>query len=109
MKKPKVRPVVIHRAVSGSLDRFLGIITEHFAGAFPLWLAPVQAKISPVSNTAHRDCAEQVHWQMKKAGIRAELDQRDEKLGYKIREAQMKKYRILLLWEIESAAINLYM
>ena len=70
---------------------FLGIITEHFGGAFPLWLAPVQAKIIPVSNTAHLDCAEQVHLQMKKAGIRAELDQRDEKLGYKIREAQMKK------------------
>lgn len=90
-KNQKVRPVVIHRAVFGSLDRFFGIITEHFGGAFPLWLAPIQAKIIPVSNTAHRDCAEQAHRQLKKAGIRAELDQRDEKLGYKIREAQMKK------------------
>ncbi|WP_415272842.1 threonine--tRNA ligase [Bacillus siamensis] len=90
-KNQKVRPVVIHRAVFGSLDRFFGIITEHFGGAFPLWLAPVQAKIIPVSNTAHRDCAEQAHRQLKNAGIRAELDLRDEKLGYKIREAQMKK------------------
>ena len=80
-----------------------------FRRSVPLWLAPVQAKIIPVSNTAHRDCAEQVHLQMKKAGIRAELDQRDEKLGYKIREAQMKKYRILRLWEIKSAATILYM
>ncbi|MBY8914833.1 threonine--tRNA ligase [Bacillus sp. YC2] len=87
----KVRPVVIHRAVFGSLDRFLGIIIEHFGGAFPLWLAPVQVKIIPVSHTVHQEYAEEVQRQLKKRNIRAELDVREEKLGYKIREAQMKK------------------
>ncbi|MBT2575252.1 threonine--tRNA ligase [Bacillus sp. ISL-51] len=87
----KVRPVVIHRAVFGSLDRFLGIIIEHFGGAFPLWLAPVQVKIIPVSHTVHQEYAEEVQRQLQKRNIRAELDVREEKLGYKIREAQMKK------------------
>ncbi|KXZ15149.1 threonine--tRNA ligase [Bacillus nakamurai] len=87
----KVRPVVIHRAVFGSLDRFLGIIIEHFGGAFPLWLAPVQVKIIPVSHAVHQEYAEEVQLHLKKRNIRAELDVRDEKLGYKIREAQMKK------------------
>lgn len=86
----KHRPVVIHRAVYGSIDRFTGILTEHYAGAFPLWLAPVQAKVVPVS--VHQlDYALQVKQTLAAAGIRAEVDSREEKLGYKIRQAQLEK------------------
>ncbi|MEM1504139.1 threonine--tRNA ligase [Domibacillus sp. 8LH] len=87
----KVRPVVIHRAVFGSLDRFIGILIEHFSGAFPVWLAPVQVKVIAVSNDVHQTYAEEIVQQLQQAGIRAEWDDREEKLGYKIREAQMKK------------------
>jgi threonyl-tRNA synthetase len=93
----KVRPVVIHRAVFGSIDRFLGILIEHFAGAFPVWLAPVQAQIIPVSNEIHEEYAAEVRRELKKVGIRAELDIRNEKLGYKMREAQMKKIPYILV------------
>ncbi|MGZ9586561.1 threonine--tRNA ligase [Paenibacillus marinisediminis] len=86
----KHRPVVIHRAVYGSIDRFIGIITEHYSGAFPLWLAPVQAKLLPVSEN-YVDYAFQVKKSLDDAGIRVEVDARDEKLGYKIREAQLEK------------------
>lgn len=86
----KHRPVVIHRAVYGSIDRFMGILTEHYSGAFPLWLAPVQARIIPVSEP-FTDYALQVKAALAAAGIRAEVDIRNEKLGYKIREAGMKK------------------
>lgn len=92
----KHRPVVIHRAVYGSIDRFMGIITEHFAGAFPLWLAPVQAKLLPVSEN-YIDYALQVKSVMEKAGIRVEVDIRNEKLGYKIREAQLQKAPFMLV------------
>lgn len=92
----KHRPVVIHRAVYGSIDRFIGIITEHFAGAFPLWLAPVQAKLLPVSAN-YVDYAFQVKRLMEQAGIRVEVDVRDEKLGYKIREAQLDKSPYMLV------------
>ncbi|MDN4527537.1 threonine--tRNA ligase [Fictibacillus fluitans] len=87
----KQRPVVIHRAVLGSIDRFLGILIEHYAGAFPVWLSPVQVKIIPVSLEAHSDEAIEILKHLKKSGIRAEADLREEKLGYKIREAQMLK------------------
>lgn len=93
----KVRPVVIHRAVFGSIDRFLGILIEHFAGAFPVWMAPVQAQVIPVSNDIHGDYAAEIRRELKKAGIRAELDGRNEKLGYKMREAQMKKIPYILV------------
>ena len=93
----KVRPVVIHRAVFGSIDRFLGILIEHFAGAFPVWLAPVQAQIIAVSNDVHGEYAAEVRRELKKVGIRAELDVRNEKLGYKMREAQMKKIPYILV------------
>ncbi|MGM0844843.1 MAG: threonine--tRNA ligase [Bacillota bacterium] len=93
----KVRPVVIHRAVFGSIDRFLGILIEHFAGAFPVWLAPVQVKIIPVSNRYHLEYVEQVFSRLKEEGIRVELDSRDEKMGYKMREAQMKKIPCILV------------
>ncbi|GIP24482.1 threonine--tRNA ligase [Paenibacillus sp. J22TS3] len=86
----KHRPVVIHRAIFGSIDRFMGILTEHYAGAFPLWLAPVQAKLVPVSDH-FMDYALQVKEALTAAGIRADVDIRGEKLGYKIREAGMKK------------------
>jgi threonyl-tRNA synthetase len=93
----KVRPVVIHRAVFGSIDRFLGILIEHFAGAFPVWLAPVQVKVIPVSNEVHKEYVEIMTQQLKQAEIRVELDLRDEKLGYKMREAQMKKVPYILV------------
>ncbi|GAB7388591.1 threonine--tRNA ligase [Bacillaceae bacterium] len=84
------RPVVIHRAIMGSIDRFIGILTEHYAGAFPLWLAPVQARLITIAD-AHVPYAQEVLQKMKTAGIRAELDDREEKIGYKIREGQVKK------------------
>jgi threonyl-tRNA synthetase len=87
--QPK-RPVVVHRAIFGSYERFIAIITEHFAGAFPTWLAPVQARVLPVSEK-HAAYATSVHGRLRQAGIRAGLDDRNEKLGYRIREAQMHK------------------
>ncbi|MGD6965877.1 threonine--tRNA ligase [Rossellomorea vietnamensis] len=93
----KVRPVVIHRAVFGSLDRFLGILIEHFAGAFPVWLAPVQVKVIPVSNKHHQEYAAKVFSRLKQEGVRVELDSRDEKIGYKMREAQMNKIPCILV------------
>ncbi|MFE4573325.1 threonine--tRNA ligase [Paenibacillus chitinolyticus] len=86
----KHRPVVIHRAVYGSVDRFIGIITEHYSGAFPLWLAPVQVKLLPVSDH-YADYAMLVKKSLDERGIRAEVDLRNEKLGYKIREAMLEK------------------
>jgi len=92
----KQRPVVIHRAIFGSIDRFIGILTEHFAGAFPLWLAPVQAKVIPVSGLFDAYAAE-VTKQLQEAGIRAAGDFRNEKMGYKIREAQLEKTPYMLV------------
>lgn len=86
----KHRPVVIHRAIFGSIDRFMGILTEHYSGAFPLWLAPVQVKLLRVSDTFN-EYAWQVKRTLQDAGIRVEADIRNEKLGYKIREAQLEK------------------
>ncbi|PED07013.1 threonine--tRNA ligase [Bacillus pseudomycoides] len=88
--KQKHKPVVIHRAVYGSIERFIGILTEHYSGAFPVWFAPVQAKILPVSEN-YVDYALEVKRKMEAAGIRVEVDIRNEKLGYKIREAQLEK------------------
>jgi threonyl-tRNA synthetase len=93
----KVRPVVIHRAVFGSLDRFLGILIEHFGGAFPVWLAPLQVMVIPVSNEVHREYVENLKRIFKEEEVRVEVDFRDEKLGYKIREAQMKKIPYILV------------
>ncbi|MFC0187927.1 threonine--tRNA ligase [Fictibacillus aquaticus] len=104
----KVRPVVIHRAIYGSIDRFLGILVEHFAGAFPAWLAPVQVKLIPVSDV-HNEYAEKLQAELKEAGIRVDIDQRNEKMGYKIREAQMKKIPYMLVLgdqEIADNAVN---
>ena len=92
----KHRPVMIHRVVFGSIERFIGVITEHFSGAFPLWLNPVQVKVLPVTERAH-DYASQIAAQLDAAGIRVENDLRSEKLGYKIREAQMQKIPYMLV------------
>lgn len=86
----KHTPVVIHRAVYGSIDRFIGILTEHYAGAFPMWLAPVQVKLLPVSDK-HADYALELKRKLEASGIRAEADLRNEKLGYKIRQAGLEK------------------
>ncbi|MCH9649903.1 MAG: threonine--tRNA ligase [Deltaproteobacteria bacterium] len=90
------RPVMIHRAMLGSLERFMGVLIEHTAGAFPLWLAPVQAVILPVSEK-FKDYGEGVRRQLAENGIRVELDARGEKLGYKIREAQLQKIPYMLV------------
>ncbi|MCK9856988.1 threonine--tRNA ligase [Paenibacillus sp. ATY16] len=92
----KQRPVVIHRAVYGSLDRFIGILIEHYSGAFPIWLAPVQAKVIPVSEH-ELDYALQIKSQLIQAGIRVEVDARSEKLGNKIRKAQLEKVPYMLV------------
>ncbi|BFH68551.1 threonine--tRNA ligase 2 [Paenibacillus dendritiformis] len=92
----KHRPVVIHRAMYGSIDRFIGILTEHYAGAFPLWLAPVQAKVLPVSEM-FADYALQVKQALAARGIRAEVDGRNERLGFKIRDAQRAKIPYMLV------------
>ena len=86
----KHRPIMIHRVAFGSIERFIGILIEHFAGAFPTWLAPVQVKVLPISDK-FQDYGQKVKDALEQEGIRAELDVRSEKIGYKIREAQMKK------------------
>ena len=83
----KHRPVMIHRVVFGSIERFIGVITEHFAGAFPTWLAPVQVKVLPISDK-HQEYARKVYDKLEEAGVKVEIDERAEKIGYKIREAR---------------------
>ena len=92
----KHRPVMIHRVVLGSIERFIGVITEHFAGAFPLWLAPVQVKVLPVTDRAH-EYAKKLNQQLLDVEVRSEVDCRSEKLGYKIREAQLQKIPYMLV------------
>lgn len=87
----KKRPVMLHRALFGSIERFIGVIIEHFGGAFPTWLAPVQVKLIPVSNEHHLEYVKKVKNLLFSEDIRCEIDDREEKLGYKIREAQTKK------------------
>ena len=103
----KHRPVMIHRVVFGSVERFIGILTEHFAGAFPLWLAPVQIKVLPISEHQHT-YAKEVADKLTAAGFRLELDDRNEKIGYKIREAQLEKVPFMLVLgdkEMESGTV----
>jgi threonyl-tRNA synthetase len=90
------RPVAIHRAIFGSFERFIGILTEHFAGAFPTWLAPVQARVLPVS-AKHVAYAQEVFERLHGGGLRVGLDDRSEKLGYKVREAQLQKIPYMLI------------
>lgn len=92
----KHTPVMIHRVVFGSIERFIGVITEHFAGAFPIWLAPVQVKLLPIADR-HHDYALEIAKKLEAKGIRCEVDTRSEKTGYKIREAQLQKIPYMLL------------
>ena len=104
----KKTPIMIHRAIFGSFDRFIGIITEHFAGAFPTWLAPVQVRILPIAD-AHKEYASKLKEQLEDEGIRVELDDRQEKIGYKIREAQLQKIPYMLIIgekEVEANAVG---
>lgn len=101
------QPVMIHRAVMGSLERFLGILTEHFAGVFPAWMAPVQAKLLPITDR-HHAYATEVAAKLRAAGLRVEIDSRNEKIGYKIREAEMLRTPYILVMgdkEIEAGAV----
>jgi threonyl-tRNA synthetase len=90
------RPIIIHRAIFGSFERFIAILIEHYAGAFPLWLAPVQVAILPIADR-HLEYAASVRTQLAEAGLRVELDDRQEKIGYKIREAQLQKVPYMLV------------
>ena len=92
----KHRPIMIHRVAFGSVERFIGVLIEHFAGKFPTWLAPVQAKVLPISEK-NAEYAQKVYETLKAAGVRVELDERNEKIGYKIREAQMQKIPYMLI------------
>ena len=87
---------MVHRAIFGSFERFVGILTEHYAGAFPTWLAPVQARVLPVSEK-HLEYGRAVYAKLRDARVRGELDDRNEKLGYRIREAQLKKVPYMLV------------
>lgn len=103
----KHRPVMIHRTCYGSIERFIGILIEHYAGAFPVWLAPVQAKILPITDR-QAEYAHKLAATMAKAGIRVEVDDRNEKIGYKIREGQMEKVPYMLVVgdkEMESGSV----
>lgn len=99
------RPVVIHRAIFGSFERFIALLIEHYAGAFPLWLAPVQTIIVPIADR-HGDYAETVATRLREAGLRVEVDARQEKMGYKIREAQLRKIPYMLVTGDREAADN---
>ena len=89
-------PVVIHRAIFGSFERFIAMLIEHYAGAFPLWLAPVQVTVLPIADR-HAPYANSVLQKLAAAGFRAEVDERQEKIGYKIREAQLQKVPYMLV------------
>ena len=104
----KKTPIMIHRAIFGSFDRFIGIITEHFAGAFPTWLAPVQIRILPIADK-HKEYSQNLLKQLEELDLRVELDEREEKIGYKIREAQLQKIPYMLIIgdkEVEANAVG---
>lgn len=104
----KHRPIMIHRVVFGSIERFIGILIEHFAGAFPLWLAPEQVRILPISER-HHEKAREIYRQLFDAGMRVEINERSEKIGYKIREAQLQKIPYMLIIgdkEAESGTVS---
>jgi threonyl-tRNA synthetase len=87
----KVRPVMLHRALFGSLERFIGILIEHYGGAFPTWLAPLQVNLIPVNNSIHGEYAHQVASHLRGLGIRASVDDSEEKVGFRLRNSQVKK------------------
>ena len=104
----KHRPVMLHRVVYGSIERFIGILIENYAGAFPVWLAPVQVKILPITDK-HADYAYELKKKMFDLGLRVEVDDRNEKTGYKIREAQVKKIPYALVvgdQEVENGTVT---
>ncbi|SIC40052.1 threonyl-tRNA synthetase [Mycobacteroides abscessus subsp. abscessus] len=103
------RPVVIHRGVVSTMERFVAFLIEEYKGAFPTWLAPVQVQVIPVSPDAHFDYAKKVQEELQAQGYRVELDARNEKIGYKIREAQMQKIPYMLVLgdkEVSDNAVN---
>ncbi len=104
----KHRPVMLHRVIFGSIERFIGILIEHFAGAFPTWLAPVQVRILPIADS-HKEYAEKLKKEFEENEIRVEIDEREEKIGYKIREAQLQKIPYMLIIgdkEVEANAVG---
>ncbi|WP_416327060.1 threonine--tRNA ligase [[Eubacterium] hominis] len=106
----KVRPVMLHRVIFGSIERFIGILIEHFAGHFPTWLSPVQTMVVPVHYEKHVDFAKEINEKLNALGFRSKLDARNEKLGYRIREAQMQKIPYQLVigdGEIESRSVTI--
>ncbi|HBS58119.1 MAG TPA: threonine--tRNA ligase, partial [Firmicutes bacterium] len=105
----KHRPVMVHRTCFGSIERFIGILIEHYAGAFPVWLAPVQVRIMPIAER-HAAYAHQLSESLKKLDIRVEVDDRNEKIGYKIREGQVQKVPYMLVVgdkEVETGTVSL--
>ena len=105
----KKRPVMLHRVIFGSVERFIGILIEHYAGAFPLWLSPKQIVILPVNAEFHNDYAKALLEKLNHLGFRATLDDRNEKLGYRLREAQMHKIPVQLVvgdGELEANTVN---
>ena len=106
----KVRPVMLHRVIFGSIERFIGILIEHYAGHFPLWLAPQQVVVVPVHHEKHVSFANEVNEQLLAFGIRSKVDARNEKLGYRIREAQVNKVPIQLVIgdsEVENRSVTI--
>lgn len=104
----KHKPIVIHRVVYGSIERFIGILIEHYAGKFPTWLAPVQVKVLPIADR-HADYAYELKRTLQAKGVRVEVDDRSEKIGYKIREAQLQKNPYMLIVgdkEVEEKTIS---
>lgn len=101
----KKRPVIVHRALMGSLERFVGIITEHYGGAFPVWLSPVQAIVLPISDK-HLDYAKKVASKLRQENIRVEVDERTESIGKKIRDAQMQKIPYMLVVGEKEEGVN---
>lgn len=105
----KKRPIMLHRVIFGSVERFIGILIEHYAGAFPLWLSPDQVRILPVNAEFHHDYAQKLKDKLVEAGLRVEVDERNEKLGYRLREAQIKKIPVQLVvgdGEVENGTVN---
>ncbi|WP_017726630.1 threonine--tRNA ligase [Halalkalibacterium ligniniphilum] len=103
------RPVVVHRGVVSTMERFVAFLLEEYKGAFPTWLAPIQVQVIPVSPDVHLDYAKSVQEKLQEAGVRVEIDERDEKIGYKIREAQMQKIPYMLVLgdkEMEASSVN---
>ena len=104
----KHRPIMIHRAIFGSIERFIGILIEHYAGKFPVWLAPIQVKVLSITDRT-KDYGESVCAMLKERGVRAELDTRNEKIGYKIREAKLEKVPYVIVVgdkEAEDGTVN---